>query len=243
MMIPYCGTPPDPSELWRRWNLDPVLIAVLLGSLIVQVRSAASRQSRALAVAGWLVAGAALLSPLCALSVALFSARIAQHMILVLVAAPLIAIALPVLPRSSARLWWSAGIFFIALWFWHMPVPYDTTFRSTWVYWAMHASLFGSALVLWRELLQHSTSQTGASLLAGGLTSMHMGLLGAVLTFAGHPLFYWHLTTAPLWEFTPLQDQQLGGVLMWVPGIVLFLFAALRSMSRLYATLHDERTA
>ncbi len=69
---------------------------------------------------------------------------------------------------------------------------------------------------------------------------MQMGLLGAVLTFAGHPLFWPHLLTAPLWGLTALRDQQLGGVFMWVPGIGLFLFAALRSLSRLWSTLESE---
>ncbi len=72
---------------------------------------------------------------------------------------------------------------------------------------------------------------------------MQMGLLGAVLTFAGHPLFLQHLTTAQVWGLSPLRDQQLGGTLMWVPGIVLFLFAALRSLSRLWTALNIEKPA
>jgi cytochrome c oxidase assembly factor CtaG len=50
-----------------------------------------------------------------------------------------------------------------------------------------------------------------------------MGLLGAVLCLAGHPLFSWHLLTTFAWNMTPLEDQELGGVIMWVPGIALFL--------------------
>jgi putative membrane protein len=72
---------------------------------------------------------------------------------------------------------------------------------------------------------------------------MQMGLLGAVLTFAGHPLFLWHLTTTQVWGLSPLRDQQLGGTLMWVPGIALFLFAALRSLSRLWTALNVEKPA
>jgi putative membrane protein len=167
-------------------------------------------------------------------------------MILILLAAPLIAHALP---RKAGEqgvwgLWTSAGAFFMALWFWHMPEPYDATFTSTTVYWSMHITLFGSAILLWRELLQHRPERTAEVLVVGALTSMQMGLLGAVLTFAGRPLYFWHLlSTTSVWGFTPLQDQQLGGVFMWVPGVIFFLWSALRSLVRLWAALDGVKTA
>jgi putative membrane protein len=167
-------------------------------------------------------------------------------MVLILLAAPLIAVSLPQpAPRRHRirSLWLGAGAFFVALWFWHMPVPYDATFASSALYWLMHTTLFGSAILLWRELLQHPSDRTVEVLGVGALTSMHMGLLGAVLTFAGHPLFLWHLTTTQVWGLSPLRDQQLGGTLMWVPGIALFLFAALRSLSRLWTALNMEKPA
>lgn len=244
--LPYCGTVPSPGELLSRFNLDPVLILALAVLMALHLSRASSRQSRWWVVAGWLCASAALVSPLCALSVALFSARVGQHMILVLVAAPLIAAAWPSRVgqmRGTGRLWLYTGAFFAALWFWHMPEPYDATFSSTPIYWVMHVSLFGSAILLWRELLHHPAARTAQALAAGALTSMQMGLLGAVLTFAQHPLFFWHLTTTGSWGLTPLRDQQLGGVLMWVPGIVLFLFAALRSLGSLWERLETERPA
>jgi putative membrane protein len=167
-------------------------------------------------------------------------------MVLVLVAAPLLALAWPLPParqRRTSRLWASAAAFFVALWFWHMPVPYDATFASTWVYWSMHLTLFGSSILLWRELLHARNDRVLAALTVGALTSMQMGLLGAVLTFAAHPLFLWHLTTTAAWGLTPLHDQQLGGVFMWVPGILLFLWAAIRSLERLWNSLEGVRPA
>ena len=89
----------------------------------------------------------------------------------------------------------------------------------------MHLTLFGSAVALWRALLRSPRHSSGDALLAGVLTSMQMGFLGAVLTTASRPLYFRHLTTTQIWGLTPLQDQQLGGILMWVPGIVLFLWA------------------
>jgi putative membrane protein len=167
-------------------------------------------------------------------------------MVLVLVAAPLLALAWarPVSRHNgTGGLWASAVAFFVALWFWHMPAPYDATFASTWVYWLMHLTLFGSSILLWRELLHPRHDRILETLMVGALTSMQMGLLGAVLTFAAHPMFLWHLTTTAAWGITPLHDQQLGGVFMWVPGILLFLWVAIRSLGRLWNTLERVRPA
>jgi putative membrane protein len=228
-----------PGTLLERFNTDPLLACALLLLAFAQISWLQRPRERVYAALGWGVAAAALMSPLCALSVALFSARITQHMILVLLAAPLIALGWPAPLQGTGRssLWSAAIAFFAALWFWHMPLPYDATFSSTGVYWSMHITLFGSAVLLWRELLQQSAGHTADVLAAGALTSMQMGLLGAVLALAGRPLFFWHLTTTAAWKLTPLQDQQLGGTIMWVPGILLFLWAAMRSLQRLRVAL------
>ncbi len=243
--VPYCGLPPVPAELLHRFTLDPPLILILAVCSLAHLLIIPRGSGRLTAATGWMIVAGAFISPLCALSVSLFSARVAQHMILVLLAAPLIAVSGPLPERRRGRrsLWLAAVGFFTALWFWHMPVPYDATFSSTTLYWLMHVTLLGFAILLWRELLLHATDRTVEALGVGALTSIHMGLLGAVLTFAGHPLFIWHLTTTQAWGLSPLRDQQLGGTLMWVPGIVLFLFAALRSLSRLWAALSLEKPA
>lgn len=227
-MLPYCGVPPVPGELVSRWNLDPVLLVALAAVMAVHLRHVNSRL-RAVAGIGWAIAALAFISPICALSVALFSARIGQHMILMLIAAPLIGVALP---KGSWKhsIWWSVLAVTAALWVWHMPVPYEATFHSTAVYWAMHVTLFGSAIWLWRDLLNHEPESTPVVLAAGTAASTQMALLGAVLTLSSHAMFQWHFTTTQAWGFTPLQDQQLGGALMWVPGGVIFLLAAVRSM-------------
>lgn len=241
--LPYCGAAPHPGELLERFNLDPALLASLALIAILHARSVKGT-SRIVALSGWAIATVAFCSPLCALSVALFSARIGQHMILVLLAAPLIALAWPgaVGPRIG-RTWLFAAAFFALLWLWHMPAPYDATFSSTWLYWSMHVTLFGSAILLWRDLLHHSAARGAEVLVIGTLTSVQMGLLGAILTFASRPLFFWHLTTTAPWGLSALRDQQLGGVLMWVPGIAFFLCVALRSLGRLWKLLDAEKAA
>lgn len=229
--MPYCGTPPDPGELIARFNLDPALIVALLALAAAHIRWRLREGSGAgLAAAGWAVTAAALVSPLCALSVALFSARVGQHMLLALVAAPLLALALPGAggPRS---LWAAAGAFLVALWAWHMPGPYAATFTSDAVYWLMHLTLTGSAVWLWRGLL-HDRGLAGMA--AGLLTSVQMGVLGAVLTLAGVPLFAEHLATASAWGLSPLADQALGGLIMWVPGMAFFIASAARSLHLLW---------
>ncbi len=238
--LPYCGTPPSPETLLLRFNLDPILISVLAAATLchlLYLRRQGGGRAAALSTAGagWAVTALALLSPLCALSVSLFGARVAQHMILILVAAPLLALATPELSQRWARssLWTGMFTFLVALWFWHMPGPYDATFDSTLTYWAMHVTLFGSAVLLWRALLRSPRRLSGDVLLAGVLTSMQMGFLGAILTTASRPLYFRHLATTQIWGLTPLQDQQFGGTVMWVPGILLFLWAALYALNRL----------
>ncbi len=250
VQLPYCGFAPVPGALLGRFNLDPVLIASLCLLCAWQLWAARNspgdrRPRQIVALAGWLIAASAFLSPLCALSVALFSARVAQHMILVLVAAPLIAMAWPRTRPSKhpQTLWLATTVLFFALWFWHMPIPYDETFRSWAAYWCMHISLFGSGIWLWRELLQHPPERIGPVLAASVVTFLQMGLLGAVLTLAGRPLFPWHALSTQAWGLSPLQDQQLGGALMWVPGIALFLWSALRSLARLWGSLERAHPA
>ena len=232
-MVPYCGAAPEPGQLWFRWNLDPVLLLCLLTASWIHLRSLSNRQ-RPVAAAGWAVAALAFISPICALSVALFSARIAQHMLLMLVAAPLIGVSLP-RGRWRYSVWWSAAAFAAAMWVWHMPVPYEATFRSTAVYWSMHLTLFGSAIWLWRDLLNHRPDETLNVIAAGLFACVQMGLLGAVLSLSAHPWFAWYEGTTASWGLSQLEDQQLGGMLMWVPSGLIFLAAAARS----FMIMHD----
>lgn len=235
----YCGAPALPGTLAERFNLDPLLIAVLAGIAFTHLTAnrRAGRASSATA-AGWAIAAAALISPLCALSVSLFTARVAQHMILLLAAAPLIASSLPRW-RSIERpsFLWSATIaFFALLWFWHMPAPYAATFRAPAIYWAMHVSLFGSGVLLWAALLRQHSAQ---ALAAGLVTSIQMGMLGAVICLASWPMYAPHYATTQAWGLTPLADQQMGGVVMWVPGCLIFLWIAVRTVAAMWQALED----
>ncbi|MFC4167869.1 cytochrome c oxidase assembly protein [Teichococcus aestuarii] len=222
--IPYCGAGPVPDALWSRWNLDPYLLsalALLLGWAVLRPPG----RPRHAALAGWAVLVLAFVSPLCALSSALFSARVVHHVLLVTVAAPLLALALPS-PRRNLSLGLAVPAHILALWLWHAPPLYAAALSSHALYWAMQASLLGTGLWFWAAAL--ARRETPLPYLAALLTMMaQMGLLGALITFAPGALYLPHLETTQPWGFSPLQDQQLGGLIMWVPASLAYLGAAL----------------
>lgn len=232
-LTPFCGAAPAPAALAGRWHFDAVVIAIMALPLAAWLRGALSRLPRwriACGVAGWLVALATFVSPLCALSVALFSARVGEHMLLTTVGAPLIALGRPV--ATLRALAWrapavrrgqplaAAGALAAALWFWHAPGPYDASFVSPTAFWVMQATFAVTSLWFWGALFEDA--QPADAVLATFFTTGEMGLLGALLTFAGHPLYSQHLSTTRAWGLTPLQDQQLGGAIMWIPAGAIF---------------------
>lgn len=214
----YCGPAPLPGEIWMRWNLDPVLLVALCLLAVFVGRNRAG----AAAVA---VLAIAFVSPLCALSSALFSARVVHHVLLIAVAAPLLALALPQRRAGPPALPFVAST--VLLWGWHVPAAYDAALSHVGVYWAMQITLLGSALWFWRAVFAPGRNpvETLAFVVAG---FAQMGLLGAILTFAPAPLYAAHETAPMLWGLLPLVDQQLGGLVMWVPaGLPYALIAGL----------------
>lgn len=207
----YCGSPPVPGEILLRWNFDPWLLTALALSLGL---TRFSTQPKALLL-GWSVLVIAFVSPLCAMSVSLFSARAVHHLLLVLVAAPLLAMAFPA-PRIGPL----ALPFILAtsvFWIWHLPAFYDPALARSDLYWLMQASLLGSGVLFWRTLFA-SEAVPAVLGLVGAMAQM--GLLAAILTFAPEPVYASHLFTTLPWNITALGDQQLAGLVMWVPGMV-----------------------
>ncbi|WP_020174905.1 cytochrome c oxidase assembly protein [Methyloferula stellata] len=238
--VPYCGLPPGPGSV--AWNLDPILISVLAvgaGLYILAMRRwpLSMRGEPAPGplgfAAGWLVLAGSFISPLCNLSVALFSARIGQHMILILAAAPLLvlggadilfarAFGFDASRRNKAETFAAPLLFAFVLWFWHMPEPYDATLQSHIVYWSMEISLLATGVMLWRCLLRDLSRNPGPAIAASLFTGLQMTGLGALLVFMPRAVFAAHFTTTEVWGLSPLQDQQLGGLIMWLPfGLIL----------------------
>lgn len=231
----YCGPAPTPDRWLGSWNFDPVLLLALaaMGGAFLLLRPGATARQLGAFWAGWAVLALAFVSPLCALTVALFSARIVHHVVLVALAAPLLAMALapwrPKVPLTVLVIVHTA-----AFWLWHAPDAYGLALSHGTAYWAMQASLLLTAIPLWAQLLDKDSPALGAF---SGLLAMivQMGLLGALLTFAPDPLYAPHLSTTQAFGLTPLADQQLGGLIMWVPAALPYLAAALWRLTGLLA--------
>ena len=207
----YCGSPPLPADWIMRWNLDPVLLLVLAIGAALALRAAHPR----LALGGIAALVVTFVSPLCAVSVALFSARAAHHILLVSIAAPLLALAFPA--RRVGVLGAALLVATVTLWLWHVPSLYDRALADTALYWLMQASLLATAVWFWRELFAAPPVPATLSAIAA---MAQMGMLGALLTFAPAPLYAAHIGTTLPWGISPLGDQQLAGLIMWVPGTI-----------------------
>ncbi|MCW2283993.1 putative membrane protein [Rhodoblastus acidophilus] len=208
-----------------RWNADPVLLAVLTVSVLASWRAFRTDPRRQLLfLGGWVLLAAAFASPLRNLGVALFSARATQHVIVALFAAPLLAAAFTLQRMGAWRVAPPSAAFTLVLWFWHAPAPLDATLANNIVYWAMHLSILGSALWLWSAILGEGGFP---AFLAVTFAGLHMSALGALLVFARSPLYSVYRDTTAPWGLTPLQDQQLGALLMWVPaGLLITTWSA-----------------
>jgi putative membrane protein len=223
---PYCGVGATPLDLMTRWNLDPVLIAGILAVAAGLWRGSAPRSA-------WLALGlfaVIFASPLCALSSALFTARTAHHVLLVAAVAPLLAWSLPAVrrPRLAAATLAAAGVF----WLWHAPDTYAWALSSDGAYWLMQVSLFGTAVWFWLGV-RAARPMAGIGCLL--VSTVQMGLLGALLTVAGRAFYAPHAATTQAWGLTPLQDQQLAGLIMWAPAAAIYLVIALVMLGRLLA--------
>ncbi len=126
------------------------------------------------------------------------------------------------LPPGRCRCW-PPGAFALLLWFWHSPVAYAATFSSAAVYWSMHLTLFVAAVLLWHGLLDRSPARVLPVAGAGLISTVQMGFLGALITFAPRALYAPHALTTGAWGLSSLQDQQAGGAIMWIPGCAAFL--------------------
>jgi putative membrane protein len=222
--VAYCGPAAVPEDLWVRWNTDPWLLAAFaaLAWVVASGRCADAR-------AGWAaiaLMAVVFVSPLCALSSALFSARVTHHIILIAVVAPLLVRAFPLPRLGYPPLVPTVAAHALIVWLWHAPGPYAWGLATIPAYWLMQLTLLGSAWLMWRSILAPSTP-AAAALIALATTIGQMGLLGALIVFAPEPLYGVHFASTAAWGITPLVDQQLAGLLMWVLAMLPYLAAGL----------------
>ncbi len=222
--IPYCGAAPGAGE-WR-WNLDPVLIGLIMLAAGMVAWRLCGRE-RVLGLGAIAILIVSFVSPLCALSSALFAARTVHHVLLVAVAAPLIAWASP--PLKTGPLALATAVQAVVLWAWHAPAFYAAALSHDGIYWLMQASLLGTSVWFWAGVRSASAPSAVGHLL---IAMVAMGLLGALITFAGQPIYVPHLLTTGAWGMTPLEDQQTAGLIMWAPAAGVYLIAAVLILAR-----------
>jgi cytochrome c oxidase assembly factor CtaG len=194
----------------------------------------------------------ALISPVDTLGEQLLSVHMVQHLLLMLVAPPLLALAVTpgiflwVLPLSWRRALgrWSAPgtpmyrgwetlhrpvvawlLHAAAIWLWHVPGMYQAALTSALAHWLEHASFFGSALLFWRAAFSHRQALIGVLLIF--TTALHSSLLGALMTFSRSVWYPIYTARTATWGISPLEDQQLAGLLMWIPSGAVYVLAAL----------------
>jgi cytochrome c oxidase assembly factor CtaG len=181
----------------------------------------------------------------------------AQHMLLVVGAAPLLVLGRPgvallwALPAPARRrlghgrqraalvragwrhLSWlpsAWALHVVVLWVWHLPSLYQAALADPRVHLAEHAAFLGTALLFWWAILQpgrRAVAAYGTSAVGVFLLAVQGGLLGTLMTFAPRPWYPAYATTTAPWGLTPLDDQQLGGLTM----------SALAGLGYLVATL------
>jgi len=204
----------------------------------------------------------AVVSPLHSLGEALLSAHMAQHSLLLAVTPPLLlfgkpglvfAWALPVRWRRDFLQYgtWrsltqvgdtlsqprpAAILHGLALWFWHAPAAFNAAVASDGLHAFEHICFFATALLFWHAILEgRSNRRAGPALGASFATLIHGGLLGALITLAPYSLYAWYQGRTKVWGLSALEDQQLAGLVMWVPMGIVYLAACLVLASRLIA--------
>jgi putative membrane protein len=204
-----------------------------------------SRWHAAAFFASLAVVAVALLSPLDALSAELASAHMVQHLLLMLAAAPLFVLGMPalVVPWGLSRPWRRrlqayappAGLFWqpllvwalyaVTLWAWHHPLLYQAALRDPLVHDAQHLAFFGASCLFWRVVLDPLSRRRLAAPAAVPFlftTALHAALLGIFLTLSPEPWYGAYIGRTSAWGLSPLEDQQLAGLIMWVPACLLY---------------------
>jgi putative membrane protein len=204
---------------------------------------------------GWAALVLALISPVHAWGSVLFSAHMTQHELLMLIAAPLLVLSRPIvvflwaLPRSWAvalARWSKIGawettwrtisnpvvawiIHALVLWVWHVPALFEATLENESIHALQHASFLFSALLFWWAVIHGHKRALGFGLavLYMFTTALHSGLLGALLTFANSVWYVAYAERTAAWGLTPLEDQQIGGLIMWIPAGLVYIAAGL----------------
>lgn len=234
------------------WNLQPQLVVGLLGQISVYAAltgplrryfpgsAPVEATQRWLFVLGWLALVVALISPIDTLAAYLLTMHMLQHILLTLVGPPLLLLGTPrwlfrpllripgVLPIGQ----FLTGvvpcflIFNTVFSLWHVPRFYEAALLNEPIHILEHASIFLTAGLLWwpvcSPLDELPTPQPLLQVVYLFVQTFPPTILGAILTFADQPIYRYYERTQSLWGLTPIGDQALAGLIMWIPGSLLF---------------------
>jgi putative membrane protein len=199
-------------------------------------------------VLGWLAIAAALLTPLHDQSRKFFAVHMMEHELVMTIAAPLLVLShpLPVLLWAFPEGWrrgvakTSGAVAYLfgwdiltrpiaatiahaaAIWIWHIPVLFDATLVNEFLHWLQHLSFFVTALYFWWSVLE-ARQRAGIGVALIFVTALHTNFLGILLTFAREPVYPGQARVAKAWGADPLLDQQLAGLIMWVPAGFIYV--------------------
>jgi putative membrane protein len=257
------GSRVESGAWWRAWNWDP-LILLGLGLLAwlytrglkrLWGKVGADQKVRRWQVAcyffAWGAIFVALVSPLDSLSEELSSLHMVQHMLLMVIAAPLFVLGSPTVVLAWAFPEWRKGpakalltftfrfpqralfwqplflwtLFALTLWAWHHPVWYQAALRDPLVHNVQHLSFFVVACFFWRACLDPLSGRRLCPVVVLPYlfaTSVHASALGVFLALSPHVWYSDYADKTSAWGFTPLQDQQLAGLIMWMPACLIY---------------------
>ncbi|MDB5545120.1 MAG: uncharacterized protein JWO64_2269 [Hyphomicrobiales bacterium] len=184
-----------------------------------------------------------------------FAAHMIEHEMLIVVAAPLLVAARPAgvllwafnrpqrqaiaiclrqtrvieVWRGCSGLQAATMLHGAALWMWHLPFLFNAALRIEGLHWLQHASFLLTGLWFWQAVFAAaSRGRMALAVLDLFATTMHLGLLGALVALARHPLY-----ASLSGGFDRLQDQQLAGLIMWAPGCLIYAVVALLIAGRM----------
>lgn len=267
-MLAHQAGVPTAHDLWIRWNVDPLILFGLGLAAWTYYRGARRRGRRNDAwrsrcfYAALVTLGVALLSPLDVLAHELASAHMVQHVLLVVVAAPLVAASAPFttmlagapssilrgVGRTRRRLRFATNALETlrrpavawlltagTLWFWHASGPYEAAVEHDAIHALEHGSFIVTGVLFWSAIVhvRHSSrTPYGYGALLVFTMALQSVFLAALLTFATTPWYGVYLATTTAWGIDPLVDQQFAGAIMWVPAGFVYVGVGVSLIAR-----------
>ena len=226
-----------------------------IGAARLLLRSHTSRTVRkshfVLFATGWLTLAGALISPLHSLGERLFTVHMIEHEIIMAISAPVIVMARPIgtmmwafsrrarlvlrsiLIASAVRAGWrwlsaprvATLLHGIAIWAWHAPPLFDAAVTNVVLHRLQHLSFFVTAILFWWAIFY--CRDRGIAAWDVFITMLHTSVLGALISLGPRVLYHVQTEHAQTWGLLPLEDQQLAGIVMWVPAGTIYAGVAI----------------